>query len=273
MFLCGRLFWLLKPLRSTKPNPYSALGTNKSAAAHVSAITVAKKPQLHQETLEVTYTTERWNQLGQFRRKAQTLLDALKQLHLQAIVHGSIARGDVNPDSDIDIFLADPPSSFQIETALEQANLQITNRTVIQATPNYAMKAYLEIDPTTTISFPLMELRRVEREFYRFSGQADLQTLQAQVRVVGVDKRLMLIEPTKTGHVESSILGQEEYIAKRLGVAVETVLDRVHALTRRDRVGRTGVFLKRALQPTETFEMALQRLASQNPAVRRRLKG
>jgi len=53
---------------------------------------------------------------------------------------------------------------------------------------------------------------------------------------------------------------------------VETVLDRVHALLRRDEVGRTGVFLERELAEGETFEMALKKLAKENPAVRRRLK-
>ncbi len=235
-------------------------------------IAVAKKPRLHQETIEVTYNTDRWSQLALCRCKTQIILDALELQHLKAVVHGSIARGDVNAGSDIDIFITDPPSSFQIETALEQAHFPIINRVVIQATPAYSMKAYLEIDATTTVSFPLMGLRRVEREFYQFSGQVDALMLREQVRVAGVDKRLMLIEPTLQGHIESSIIGQEEHVAKRLGIAVETVLDRVHALTRRDRVGRTGVFLKRELLPQETFELALQRLADENPAVRRRLK-
>jgi hypothetical protein len=48
-------------------------------------------------------------------------------------------------------------------------------------------------------------------------------------------------------------------------------LDRVHALLRRDEVGRTGVFIQKELSVGETFEMALKRLADQNPAVRRRL--
>jgi predicted nucleotidyltransferase len=50
------------------------------------------------------------------------------------------------------------------------------------------------------------------------------------------------------------------------------VLDRVHALLKRDTVGRTGVFLKKELNPDETFELALKRLSDQNPAVRRRMK-
>jgi predicted nucleotidyltransferase len=57
-----------------------------------------------------------------------------------------------------------------------------------------------------------------------------------------------------------------------LHISVDTVRDRVHALLRRDEVGRTGVFIERELLPDETFEMVLKQLADQNPAVRRRLK-
>ena len=49
------------------------------------------------------------------------------------------------------------------------------------------------------------------------------------------------------------------------------MLDRVRALTRRDEVGRTGVFLKRELGPDECFEEVLRRLADRNPAVRKRV--
>ena len=104
-----------------------------------------------------------------------------------------------------------------------------------------------------------MEMRRVEREFYRFGGEANLDQLKGDVRVAGVDKRLMLIEPTATGHVESSIIGREEFAAKILGVSAETVLDRVHTLMKRDTVGRTGVFVKRELAPDETFELGAQK--------------
>jgi uncharacterized protein len=187
-------------------------------------------------------------------------------------VHGSIARGDVNKNSDVDVFIAEPQSSFLVETALERAHVPINARLLIQATPNYAMKAYLELDDGTSVSFPLMPMRRVEREFYKFGGEVDLNQLKAGARVAGVDKRLMLIEPTSKGHVESSVIDREEAVAKRLGVSSETVLDRVHALLKRDEVGRTGVFVKRELASDETFEMALKRLADENPAVRRRMK-
>jgi predicted nucleotidyltransferase len=90
--------------------------------------------------------------------------------------------------------------------------------------------------------------------------------------VIGVDKRLMLIEPNSKGHVKSTIVGREETVAHLLHISVDTILDRVHALLRRDEVGRTGVFIERELSPDETLEMVLKQLADQNPAVRRRLK-
>ena len=40
------------------------------------------------------------------------------------------------------------------------------------------MKAHVEIDEMTTVTFPLMEMRRVEREFYRFGGEANLNQLK-----------------------------------------------------------------------------------------------
>ena len=233
---------------------------------------MAVKPTKHGETKEVTYSTVRWQQLKALRSKAVWVMAALETFHLQSITHGSIARGDVNLGSDVDVFIPEMQNSFMVETALEKAKIPINTRLIVQATPSYAMKAHIEIDEKTTVSFPLMEMRRVEREFYRFGGEVNLTQLKADVRVAGVDKRLMLIEPTEKGHVESSVIGREEFTAKILGVAAETVLDRVHALVKRDTVGRTGVFVKKELTADETFELALKKLSELNPAVRRRMK-
>ncbi len=101
---------------------------------------------------------------------------------------------------------------------------------------------------------------------------ATISMLKNRKRVPGVDKRLMLIEPTAEGHVESTVVGREKAASRILGVSLNTVLDRVHALLRRDEVGRTGMFIARDLSPDETFEMVLKKLADENPAVRRRLK-
>jgi predicted nucleotidyltransferase len=233
---------------------------------------MAEKPSRNLEFKEVVYNAEHWALLKKFRDKASLIMDALEKSHIRSIVHGSIARGDVNARSDIDIFIPQQVSSFIVETALEKAKVKVNKRLIVQATPTYAMKAYMQIDENTSVSFPLMKMRKVELEFYRFGGEATLEDLKNDVRVCGVDKRLLLIEPTEKGHRESTIVGREEHVAKILKVSIETVLDRVHALLRRDEIGRTGVFIERELLEGETFEWALKRLADQNPAVRRRLK-
>jgi len=80
---------------------------------------------------------------------------------------------------------------------------------------------------------------------------------------------LTLIVPTPSGHVESAVMGREEQVAKVLGVSPEIVKERVRVLTRRDAVGRTGVFLRSLLGPNETFEERLKWLTDRNPAIRR----
>jgi len=233
---------------------------------------VATKPKKHAEYKEVVYSSAHWASLEELRKKATQIMTALEGFRLNSLAHGSIARGDVNKNSDVDVFIAQPQSSFLVETALERSGVPVNSRLLIQATPNYAMKAYIEVDVGVSVSFPLMCMRRVEREFYKFGGEVNLNQLKTGARVAGVDKRLMLIEPTTKGHTESNIVECEEITAKRVGVSVETVLDRVHALLKRDEIGRTGVFIKRELAPNETFELALKKLADENPAVRRRMK-
>jgi len=230
------------------------------------------KPVKRADRVEVVYSDKRWKLLGELRKEAITIMEPLEKANLSCVVHGSIARGDVLTKSDIDVFVPNPPSSFLIESTLERARLTVNRRILVQATPSYAAKGYLELDPKRVVSIPLMKLRPLERDFYRFGGEATIFTLKNNQRVLGVDKRLMLIEPTTQGHIESSIVGREETVAKLLNVSVETVLDRVHALLRRDEVGRTGVFIERELGSEETFEMVLKQLADEKPEVRRRLK-
>ncbi len=233
---------------------------------------MAVKPKKRADWQEIIYTRERWALLAKYREKATQIMIALEDFRLRTLVHGSIARGDVHANSDVDIFIPEAPSSFLVETALEKAKIPVATRLLVQATPTYAVKAHIELDSETRVSFPLMRMRKVESEFYRFGGEVNLNQIKAGVRVAGVDKRLMLIEPGEKGHVESSVVGCEDYAAKVLGISAETVLDRVRALLRRDEVGRTGVFIKKELASDETFEMALKKLAGENPAVRRRLK-
>jgi len=233
---------------------------------------LAKKPIVHAERIEVFYSAEHWRLLSELRSRAVRVMEALEKARLPCIVHGSIARGDVSPRSDIDIFIPDTYSSFLIENALRMNGFLISRRILTQATPHYAIKGYIEVGENIYVSFPLSKMKTIEREFYRFSGEATLDMLRKGVRVPGVDKRLMLIEPTENGHVESSIIGQEEKAAKILGISLETVLNRVYILLRRDNVGRTGLFIERELPPDESFESMLKKLADTNPAVRRRIR-
>ena len=233
---------------------------------------MAKKPLRRLDFREVSYSDKHWVLLENFRQEAMRTMKVFEQIHVEPITHGSIARGDVHKKSDIDIFLPNQPSSFTVETALEKAGIPTNRRLIVQATPTYAIKAHIEIDENTSISFPLTQMRKVEMEFYRFGGEATLKDLEASSRVAGVTKQLILIEPTEKGHRESAIVGREEQVAKLLGITAETVKDRVRTLLRRDDVGRTGVFLKKELQENETFEETLKKVADQNPAIRRRLR-
>jgi len=232
---------------------------------------MTKKPVRHAERLEIHYNEQHWQQLKTLRSKAINLMNILERANIATITHGSLARGDVTAKSDIDIFLPNPPSSFLIETTLERTTTSANRRLIIQATPYYAIKGYIEIDKQQTISFPLVKMRQIERDFYRFGGEITLLMLKENRRIAGVDKRLMLIEPTNKGHIESNIIGREEQTAKLLSISLETVFDRVHALLRRDKIGRTGVFVEKELTPDETFEMSLKKLAETKPEVRRRI--
>ena len=60
--------------------------------------------------------------------------------------------------------------------------------------------------------------------------------------------------------------------AKKVGVSLKIVEERVKILMRRDEVGRTGVYLKRQLAPDENFEAVLKHISDRDPVVRRRVQ-
>lgn len=229
------------------------------------------KPKRKAKYKEVFYEKDQWTLLSNLRDKTKKILLTFENFNLNAFVHGSVARGNVTKISDIDIVIPEKIPSFQVESTLKRTKLDIKNKYMIQATPKHSMKAYIEIDSMTTISFPLMKLRKVEREFYSFGGKVNLTSLISGIRVCGVDKNLMMIEPTKTGHIEQSIIGLENYVSKMLGISTQTVLDRVNTLKKRKKSGRTGVFIKKQISSTQTFEMALLKIVNKNPAVKRRM--
>jgi len=226
------------------------------------------------EYREVVYSERQWKILDQLREEAIRILKVITKAGIIAYVHGSIARGDVWEGSDVDVFIPYYTPSYRLEYILESSGYTIKARFIVVATPSSTPKAYIVLDDLEkrVVSFPLAKLQTREYEFYKFGGLLDLNGLLQGKRVPGVDKRLVLIEPTKRGHRESPVIGHEDRVAELLGISIDTVLERVRVLSRRDRVGRTGVFVKYVLGPDESFEDALQSIAKNNPWVRRVLR-
>ncbi len=233
---------------------------------------MAPKLERKNDYKEIIYDNNRWTLFSKYRINAKKILYALIKSKLTPSIFGSVARGDVTKNSDIDVIIPEVISSFQIISSLERLDIPVQNKYIIQATPNQAIKAYIEIDSITTISFPLTRLQKVEREFYKFGGEINLEQIDSNKRVNGVDKRLMLIEPTKTGHIERRIVDIEDHVAKIIGISTQTVLNRVNILQKREETGKTGVFIKKIVPTNFTFELVLKKLADTNPAIRRKLK-
>jgi predicted nucleotidyltransferase len=220
----------------------------------------------------VIYDDERWRLLRDLREEAVGFIQPLSDRSINAFSYGSVARGDVSENSDVDVFVPSPPSPSILEALIEGAGFRIGLREIVQATPKYAAKGYIYLGERRSYSFPLVRLKTREREFYDFAGSAGLKQLLEGVRVPGVDKRLMLIEPNEEGHFESQINGKEGTTAKLLGIGLPTILDRSRTLSRRERVGRTGVYIKSVLSPENSFGECFERLSRSRPALRRRLR-
>ncbi len=210
----------------------------------------------------VYYSEDRWGFLSTLRHSAARLMEVLINCGFDPVVHGSLARGDVDVNSDVDIVIPYNIQPYEVELCLERSKLTPTSKYVIQATPSSSLKAYIELDLNgfKNISFPLTPLTPREYEFYRFGGSISYQDLIKNVRVPGVNKQLILVIPTEYGHDEYPVIGYEGYVAKVVGVSVETVRERVEVLSRRNHLGRTGVYLNYPLTINEGFDEALSTL-------------
>lgn len=224
------------------------------------------------DTVEVLYDEKRWALFKRLRERTKEIMLALSRRNVASIVHGSVARGDVDEASDVDIFVPSVVRSYEVELALEDAGLKPIEREIVVATPWQLPKAHVYLDKNSSVTFPLTKPKRLEIEFYYFGGAVDLHQLERGDRAAGVDKRLMLIEPTPQGHIESQVIGREAEIAKRIGVGQDIVRERVQVLTRRSDVGHTGVFIERKLASDEGFEAVMQQLLKENPEIKVRLK-
>ncbi len=220
----------------------------------------------------IIYSQEHWKLLEKLRSSTLKIMDVLDKQNINSIVYGSIARGDISQSSDIDIFIPYQISSFQIELALEQAEMDIYGKKIVQATPKHLVKGHLMLSEDITITFPLTSIREREFDFIHFGGSLSLKLLKENKRVPGVDKRLILITPNDLGHIESPVIGFESIIAKKIGVSVELVKERVRIKTTRDKVGRTGVYLDLELASEENFDEVFKRLQDNDPIIRRRVQ-
>lgn len=224
------------------------------------------------DVMEVIYNQAHWRLFGELRKQALGMMKPLVKAGFNPIVHGSIARGDVDKNSDVDVFVPQVVPSYKVELALDEAGFKPIKREIVMATPWQLPKAHIYIEEDRSITFPLAEPKPLELEFYHFGGAASLEQAKEKVRVPGVDKRLMLIEPTPRGHVESPVVGREAEAAKHVGVSLNIVRERVQVLTRRADVGRTGIFVQRELAPDENFETVFNKLLEGKPAMKLRLK-
>ncbi len=218
------------------------------------------------------YTEAQWRQLSTLRARAVEIMAVLDERGLSSIVHGSVCRGDVSAHSDVDVYISQVVSSFIVELALERGGFSILNRELVHATPFHAIKAHIYLEGDSVVTLPLTSPAPIELEFYRFGGSLIQEEVLKNKRVAGVDKRLILIEPTKEGHIETPIIGNEIITARKIGVGLKIVKERLKVLMRRDEVGRTGVYLKRQLAPGDTFEALLKSISDRDPVVRRRVQ-
>ncbi len=191
-----------------------------------------------------------------------------------ALTHGSVARGDVDDKSDVDVLIPSNVNTQILEAALENAGFTIFSREIAQATPSHSPKAHIQLDAeqTTSVTVPLTPFRSLELEFYTFGGRVTLPELKNRIRNPGCTKKLVLIEPTPEGHFETPVVGRENEVARLLGVSVAIVMERVRVLTRRDTVGRTGMYLRIPVRDGQSFEKVLQTRVDSDPALRRTLR-
>ena len=230
------------------------------------------KPSRTTDRVHVIYSSAHWERLESLRNEAARVMTALSQW--TALTHGSVARGDVDDKSDVDVLIPLTANTQLVEAALENSGFTITSREIAQATPSHSPKAHLFLNPeqTTSVTIPLTPFRSLESEFYAFGGTVTLQQIHRKTRNPGCTKKLLVIEPAPDGHFESQVIGRENEVAKLLGVSVAIVNERARVLTRRDTIGRTGIYLRIPIRDEESFEEVLRARSDSDPAVRRTLR-
>ena len=230
------------------------------------------KHKIQRETqTSIVYSDTQWKILESKRERALELLEMFSQESFIPYVYGSVARGNVHKNSDIDIILTQTISPYKVEFILYNNGYDYLSREIIMATPKDSIKLYIYLNELETITIPLSKLETHSIEFYDFGGKINYKQLKDSIRVAGIDKRLVLIKPNKIGHTEYSIIGREHLAAKEVDIRLKTLNERKKILLKREKLGKTGVFLKKVIGMDQTTEEVLKSLVKSNTIIRKKL--
>lgn len=219
----------------------------------------------------VVFSKNHLKLLQEKRERSRVLLDMFVKEGMNPFIYGSVARGDVHKDSDIDIVILQSIAPYQVEIILDRNGHNNYFREIIMATPTDTIKLYIYLNELESITLPLSKFDRKSKEFYDFGGKINLDQLYNNIRVPGIDKRLVLIQPNSEGYEESSIIGNEHLAAKKLNVSIDLINERKRVLLKREKFGKTGVFLKRQIEMNESTEDVLKKIAKRNSIARKKL--
>lgn len=219
----------------------------------------------------VRYGQRRWEILDQKRRKAMEVMECLSRHGFDPILYGSVARGDVDEESDIDVFLPTVPNPDLVESIVERELGGFVKRSLVQATPSHAVKGYIYIDELTMVSFPLVDMKQSELDFYNVAGHVKLDDLKRGIRVPGMNKELVVIIPVEDGHVEFPAEQDPDVAASLIGARPSAVRERIAVLRKRRELGRAGVYREVYLYNNDNFGSALKELLRLNPLLKRRV--
>lgn len=230
---------------------------------------MTKRKILREHNERVIYTESDWTRLKKKRKRAIKILGMFREFN--PYLYGSIARGDVHENSDLDLVFLYPVPIFKIELILHQNGYQRYFREIIMATPKDAIKLYIYLSELECLTIPLTKMDKKVLEFYDFGGKINLKELKSDIRVNGIDKRLVLIQPNSQGHDELSIINNEAVVAKIVGISIDTIMERKKVLLKREKLGKTGTYLKREIGIDETVEEVLKNLADKKRIIRNKL--
>ena len=220
----------------------------------------------------VIYDKNTWQILRILREKARKILSILNSYNIEAYVIGSVARGDVNKNSDVDIVIPNPYSPYFIEDIILRSCLPIYYKEIVMATPSSVIKVNIYIEEKVCISFPLVSLSDLEREFLKYCGSISYSDIVLGKRIAGVNKKLCLIIPTIYGHISYPVLLNKKTVANILDVSLSIIQERTQMLLRRARIGRTGLYLREIIPPEVSIEKVIKTLSQKDPILKNRLR-